>query len=83
MPITDLARRWLTTEDLAARAKVSVETVRYWRKQGRGPKAHRLGGSVRYDLADITDWEDAGADGPKDEAPRTSTRGLWRSSAPT
>lgn len=49
--------RWLTTVDLAERYQVPIETIRWWRKVGRGPRAHKLGGLVRYALADVEQWE--------------------------
>lgn len=61
-------RDWLTTLELAKRAKVSPETVRYWRATGTGPRGHRLGRHVRYLLDDVVRWEDARADRPRSAA---------------
>lgn len=57
---------FLTNEDLAARYGVAVDTIRTWRKQGQGPVATKLVSLVRYAIADVTSWENAGReDGPR------------------
>lgn len=48
---------YLTVEDLAARYKVSVGAVRDWRRLGTGPVVTKLGGLVRFALADVLAWE--------------------------
>lgn len=35
---------------------VSVHTVRKWRADGKGPVYVKIGGSVRYRLADLQDY---------------------------
>ncbi len=47
---------WLTTDEMAEWVKVASWTVRDWRKRKVGPKAHVIGGSVRYALSDIEAW---------------------------
>ncbi|HMM96717.1 helix-turn-helix domain-containing protein [Phycicoccus sp.] len=46
----------LTTEEVATLARVSVHTVRYWRKNGTGPKGFRLGKRVVFAEADVQTW---------------------------
>lgn len=48
---------FLTVDQLAARYQVSAQTIRDWRLDGKGPVATKLGGSVRYALADVIAWE--------------------------
>ena len=47
----------LTMDEVAQRYRVSISTLNYWRKQGRGPKAMRLGRHVRYHRDDLLAWE--------------------------
>ena len=51
----------LTTEELAARWKMSPQTLENWRSQGTGPKYIKLGDAksalVIYRLTDIEKWE--------------------------
>lgn len=39
--------------EYAAKARVSVETTRKWRRSGYGPRGVRIGGQVRYRTADV------------------------------
>lgn len=48
---------WLSIADLAARYGVPERTVRGWRSRGTAPKAHKLGGHVRFRLDDVERWE--------------------------
>jgi predicted DNA-binding transcriptional regulator AlpA len=52
-----MERPFLTTVELASRYGVSLMTIRDWRKKGTGPVATKLGGLVRYALADVLAWE--------------------------
>ena len=49
-------KRYLTIEDLAKHLSVSPDTVRFWRRQGTGPTATKLGRQVRYDIQDVEEW---------------------------
>ena len=40
-------------KDAAAILCVKVSTLRKWRWAGKGPRFLKLGGAVRYDLADL------------------------------
>jgi predicted DNA-binding transcriptional regulator AlpA len=48
---------YLTVDELAERYQVPVATVRYWRVQGTGPKAVKIGRWVRYPLTDVLAFE--------------------------
>lgn len=59
---------FLTTDELAARYKVPVETVRKWRSEGTGPQGARFGKHVRYRLSDVERWERERFDQPRPAA---------------
>ena len=46
----------LTIEEVAEACRVTTETVRYWRKQGIGPRGFRVGRAVRYAESDLLAW---------------------------
>lgn len=46
----------LTLEEVAERTRTTVETVRYWRRHGQGPRGFRLGRRVVYDAAEVAAW---------------------------
>ena len=45
--------KYLTTAELAELIRAPIETVRYWRHVGKGPKWFNIGRRVLYELADI------------------------------
>jgi len=47
---------WLTTAEVAERLKVSVPTVKRWRREGIGPLWHRAGRQIRYRPAEVDRW---------------------------
>ncbi|MER6399958.1 helix-turn-helix domain-containing protein [Kitasatospora sp. NPDC001603] len=56
--------RYLTTEETAALIGICPKTLRNWRSQGKGPRPIRLGrigGRVRYRLADVGTFLSLGA----------------------
>lgn len=54
--------RHLTTQDLAARLGIPVQTVYGWRVYGKGPRGMRAGKYVRYRIEDVRAWEEAQLD---------------------
>lgn len=46
----------LSVEQLADLLQVPVSTIYFWRHQGAGPRAIRVGRYVRFDTADVTAW---------------------------
>lgn len=48
---------YLTSDELAERYQVPVQTVRYWRHMGTGPKAVKIGRFVRYRMDAVLMWE--------------------------
>jgi excisionase family DNA binding protein len=47
---------YLTEAEVAELLKVSVGTLRRWRREGTGPPALRLGRGVRYLRRDLDAW---------------------------
>jgi excisionase family DNA binding protein len=45
--------KYLTIEEVADELRTPVETIRYWRHVGKGPKSFKLGRRVLYDVADV------------------------------
>ena len=48
----------MTLAEVAAYVRVPLETVRYWRKHGRGPRSMKVGRYVRYRRRDVDNWLD-------------------------
>ncbi|RDD64189.1 DNA-binding protein [Thalassococcus profundi] len=48
-----------TTNELAARWKVSIRTLERWRAERYGPAWITIGGSIRYRIPDVLAWEAA------------------------
>jgi len=46
----------MTPQEVAAFLSVPVATLRTWRTNGRGPRAHRVGKHLRYRHADVEEW---------------------------
>jgi len=44
---------YMTTVEVAEALRAPVETVRYWRHVGKGPKSFKLGRRVLYALEDV------------------------------
>lgn len=49
----------LTIDETAAMIRRPVNTLRYWRHEGTGPKSARIGRRVMYRRADVTAWIEA------------------------
>lgn len=49
----------LRIEQVSERTGVPVNTLRYWRQLGTGPKSARLGRRVVYRATDVDAWIDA------------------------
>ena len=53
MPQYTAESKYLTTAELAEELRTPVETVRYWRHVGKGPKSFKLGRGVLYAREDV------------------------------
>lgn len=55
-----MTARHMTTAEVAEAIPAPVETVRYWRYIGKGPKSFKVGRRVLYAVEDVEAWlEDA------------------------
>lgn len=48
--------RPLKMDEVSTRTGVPVDTLRYWRHIGTGPRSYKLGRRVVYDIADVEAW---------------------------
>jgi hypothetical protein len=46
----------LNTAETSDRLRTPVETLRYWRHTGQGPKSFRIGRRVMYAEQDVITW---------------------------
>jgi len=53
------ARQLMTPQQAAEYIGVAKHTLARWRCEGDGPQFLKLGGPVRYDVADLDTWIDA------------------------
>lgn len=53
----------VTSEELAQTCRTSVETVRYWRHVGKGPRSFKVGRRVLYRIEDVEAWLAEARDG--------------------
>ena len=58
MNITQL----LSIDELAAYLQIPKATLYAWRYRGHGPAGYRLGGHVRYRVADVESWIESCSD---------------------
>ena len=57
---TEPTSRLLKESEAAQILNLEVSTLRRWRWAGRGPRFVKLGGAVRYQLADINAFVESG-----------------------
>jgi len=48
--------KYLTTAEVAELVRAPLETVRYWRHVGKGPKSFKLGRRCLYATEDVEAW---------------------------
>ncbi|WP_267626540.1 helix-turn-helix transcriptional regulator [Gordonia sputi] len=53
----------LRPAEAAELTKTPVETLRYWRRKGFGPRSFRIGRRVFYMRADVLEWIEVQASG--------------------
>lgn len=53
-----MTEEFLTTHEVAQIVRAPVETVRYWRHVGKGPRSVKIGRRVLYDAKDVRTWLD-------------------------
>jgi DNA-binding transcriptional MerR regulator len=50
--------KYMTTAEIAEETRTPIETVRYWRHVGKGPKSFKLGRRALYAREDVEAWID-------------------------
>jgi excisionase family DNA binding protein len=48
--------KYLTISEVAELVRAPIETVRYWRFAGKGPKSFKVGRRVLYAIEDVEAW---------------------------
>ncbi|MBT2748261.1 helix-turn-helix domain-containing protein [Lysobacter sp. ISL-50] len=64
----------LSTEQLAARWDVTVDTIERWRSEGIGPRFLKVTRAIRYRLSDVEAFEEVSVRSPQDAATSTGAR---------
>jgi excisionase family DNA binding protein len=49
-------REWLTPEQVAQRLGKSKVTIYRWSRKGEGPAGVRIGGTIKFDKAEVERW---------------------------
>jgi len=49
--------KYLTSGELSVQIRTPVETLRYWRHVGKGPRSVKWGRKVLYAVEDVEAWE--------------------------
>lgn len=73
-------RNLLTLDEVAARTRVPVATLRYWRSRGEGPTTFRLGRRVVAFEDAVDEWIRSCAESESTE--RSGAAGTRKSDAP-
>jgi predicted DNA-binding transcriptional regulator AlpA len=75
-----LLEDFLSESEVAGGLEVSVQTLRRWGRQGRGPKRCKIGKAVRYSRAAVRVWLDglAGDDAVAVKRAQTGLRNARR-----
>jgi predicted DNA-binding transcriptional regulator AlpA len=47
---------YMTTNEVAELCRTSVETARFWRHVGKGPKSFKVGRRVLYPTVEVHRW---------------------------
>jgi hypothetical protein len=61
--------------EAAERLSIEVSTLRRWRWSGKGPRFLKIGGAVRYELADLCAFIEASRRSSTSDLPNVATRG--------
>jgi predicted DNA-binding transcriptional regulator AlpA len=59
IPVQIAAPKLLNFAEVSELTGPPVNTLRYWRANGRGPRSAKIGGRVMYREADVIDWINA------------------------
>lgn len=56
-PLPSADEVYLTSEELAIRYQLHVDSVHRWRAHGKGPRHTTIAGNVRYAMTDVLAYE--------------------------
>jgi predicted DNA-binding transcriptional regulator AlpA len=51
-----MEQEYLTVPEVAAMTRTPVETLRYWRYMGKGPRSFKVGRRVLYEAKEVREW---------------------------
>ena len=51
-----MSTHYMTTAEVAELLRAPLETVRFWRHVGKGPKSFKVGRRVLYAVEDVEAW---------------------------
>lgn len=54
-----IAHRLMTMKEVSEEIRIPVNTLRFYRHKGEGPKSALIGGKVMYRREDLEEWIDA------------------------
>ena len=55
----DSKQEFLTSQELAERWRVHLDSIHRWRREGKPPSFYTINGKILYKLAEIEDLESA------------------------
>tara|TARA_R100000700_G_scaffold15804_1_gene21914 strand:+ start:1669 stop:1863 length:195 start_codon:yes stop_codon:yes gene_type:complete len=56
---SDSKKEFLTSQELADRWRVHLDSIHRWRREGKPPSFYSINGKILYKLAEIEDLESA------------------------
>jgi len=59
--LQQVQRRYGSERDVAQLTGIAARTLQKWRLFGKGPRFYRVGGMIKYDLAEVDSWVQAKA----------------------
>ncbi len=65
--MVDVELGLMSERELAEKLKISLATLRAWRRNKRGPAFVRMGKAIKYRVDDVKDWLDGQRVDPKTE----------------
>lgn len=54
---SDFKQEFLTSQELAERWRVHLDSIHRWRREGKPPSFYTINGKILYKLAEIEDLE--------------------------
>ena len=51
-----MVEKWFSPKEVAEQTGFDVETLRFWRAEGKGPRFYVVGRRIRYGEGDLEAW---------------------------